>query len=150
MAEPIKYRPVAETRESARDQLDELLQVLADSGALRVLKDAVERIGQVTDVLAARFETEPGRNALGNLSLFGTALTQLPPGDLQVVLGAAVRAFERAGQVARRDPPGLLHLMFVLRREGVRRSLFALLALLDTMGQLMAPEKRQETAMVRN
>jgi uncharacterized protein YjgD (DUF1641 family) len=137
MAEPIKYQPHTDTRESARDQLEELLQALADSGALRLTKDLVQRFGQVSTVVVDRLETEPGRNALGNLAVVGAALARLPPDRLQLALGVLGRAFERAGRVARGEPPGFVQMLLVLRSANVRRALVAGLAILYSLGQLL-------------
>lgn len=140
MAQPIKYRPKAQTAESAREQLDEVLRALSDSGTLRLLKDLLERIGPVSQVLAERVETEPGRNALGNLAVLGAGLTRLPPDRLQVAVQAAGRAFERAGRLARREPPSFLQMLGVLRSSSVRRALVALLTLLYATGELLQPD----------
>lgn len=135
MAEPIQYRPPsAETRESARQELERLLQVLADSGTLRALTDLIARAGQVADVLTAQLDSQPGRNALGNLALALTTLTELPPEKAKQALGATLRAARQAGA---RRAPGVLRLLLLARRANVRRATWLVLTALDTLGGLL-------------
>lgn len=150
MAEPIKYQPHAETRASARDQLDEVLQALADAGALRLAKDVLDRLGEVSTVFVDRLETEPGRRALGNLAVIGAALSQLPPDRLQLALRAAVRAFDSAGRLSRAEPPGFLQMLLVLRSANVRRALVALLSVLYSLGELLRPDAASRARLVRS
>jgi uncharacterized protein YjgD (DUF1641 family) len=149
MADPIKYRPHADTGESARDQLEDVLQALADSGALRLAKDVLERLGEVSTVFLDRLETEPGRRAVGNLAVIGAALSQLPPDRLQLVVGAMARGLENAGRLSRAAPPSFLQMLLVLRSASVRRALVAALTILYSLGEMLRPEEASGTPLVR-
>lgn len=136
MATPIKYQPpVAQTHELARDQLEQLLDVLAESGTLRLLKDFVQRMGP-GEVFSARLDTVPGRNALGNLALLATAVTRIVPDRLKRAMDAVLKAVEHA----RQPPPGALSLLFSLRRANVRQTMFVLISLLDALGAELQPD----------
>jgi uncharacterized protein YjgD (DUF1641 family) len=146
MATPIKYQPDSRTHESPRDQLEELLEALAASGTLRVLKDLLQRIGPVAEVVSERLDTEPGRNALGNLALLASALARVSPDRLKWVVGTAVATIAHA----RRRPPASLHLLLSLRRENVRRTLFGLIAFFDALGAQLRPDDSQSVSQLRD
>lgn len=97
MAKSIPYEvPRRETKITARDELDTLLENLHEQGILRLLNDIVVAYPQVSEILMRGLNRDDSRNAVQNLCLVFTALGQVPPERLDRLIQAVTAGLERS------------------------------------------------------
>lgn len=135
MAEPIKYFPEAdETHQTARDELDALLETLHTSGTLRALDGFFGRFSEVTEVAVTQLNGPPGRKLLGNLAVLAKALTESEPKALERVMSGVVQALSALEQVGRARPAGIFALLRLMHDADTRRGFYALTQVLRAIG----------------
>lgn len=145
MAQAIKYEvPPAPTSTTKEDELDAFLEALHDSGTLRTLTAFFGCFEDVTEVFVEQLNTPGGRNAISNVALLASALSNLDSDRLSKLvhgmdedLGAAVRSMEN-------EPPTLLKLVRLLNDTETRRGLYAMLVLLQSVGRRVHESVQQE------
>lgn len=90
MAKRILYEvPKPPEPDTAREELDQLLENLSKAGVLRFANDLLQASPEVSQILLRGLNTEESRNAVQNLSLLLIALGRLPPERM----GTITRAF---------------------------------------------------------
>jgi uncharacterized protein YjgD (DUF1641 family) len=141
MAEPLKYRPRVDTRDAARDELEALLQALHESGNLRVLTGLAGKLPEVLGILLEQSGSELGRNALGNLTLLAGTLGRLGTDSAERFSKALTEGLERVHSKMPAHPPGLLRLTSLLSGVDARRGLYAVVLLLQSLGEQLDPER---------
>lgn len=139
MAQPLSYTPEARTAETARDDLDRLIETLHERGVLTALDGLTGALPDVLEVLLNRLDTPSGRNALSNLAVAGAALTALDPDRLAALRAGTEQSLTAARDGLQADPPGLVALFRQLNDPDVRRTLHALLLFLQAFGRHLHP-----------
>ena len=135
MARPLAYDPVPPPTDTARDELEQLLQTLHESGTLRLLDGLLGRFPDVTEVAVGQLNTGGGRNLVGNVMILLKALTELDSDGHQALVSGIGEGLQAAHQSLQGEPPGLLGLLRRLGDEDVRRGLNALLVFVQTLGR---------------
>lgn len=134
MAKEIVYEVPPPVDKEAEREWQQLLETLHESGALRVLIGFVGRLGPVSDIALARLDTREGKNAISTLLGVAELTTKVDRERLQA-LSEGVKSGARAAQDALRDEaPSVLQLLRMLHHKDTRRSLGAILTLLQTLG----------------
>jgi uncharacterized protein YjgD (DUF1641 family) len=110
----------------------ELLQLLHDSGVLRLLRGAFSSGGLIMDVAVGAANSEEGIRGLRNAIILGKMLGAINPDLLQ---GFAVAMTETLGcQKPIAEPPGLFKLFSEFRQPEVRRSMALINRFLQIFG----------------
>lgn len=141
MAEPLKFAPKAPPIDSARDELDQLLEVLHRSGALRTLRGLIGSVPQLAKTGLEQVEGAGGQRLVTNAAIAVTSLTQLDYRIVNQLIQGLVEGTERAARLEGRTPPGFFNLLRELNTDDARRGLWALVTVLQCMGRQLAPEK---------
>lgn len=150
MAEPLKFRPRVDARDPARDELEALLQTLYESGNLRLLQGLAGKFPEVLGLLLEQCRGEFGRNALGNLTVLATSLGRLGTAPAERFASALNLGLERVAASTPEEPPRLFTLFAMLRSESARRGLYALVILLQTLGEQLHPERSLQPSHIGN
>ncbi|MBB3060704.1 DUF1641 domain-containing protein [Microbulbifer rhizosphaerae] len=113
MAEAIHYEvPPPREGNTARQELDCLVENLHDQGILRFLNDFLSTSPEVSQILMKGLNTEESRNAVQNLLLIAIALGRIPPERFAVLTRAFTEGLnkmeEAAGDGKAQDAPGLM------------------------------------------
>jgi len=110
----------------------ELLQVLHDKGVLSLLRGAVAARDELVGMITATLDAPSSVQAIRNFLLLRQFVGAIPP----EVLSSLVEAV-RAGGAKEKPPraPGLLRLVWRLRREESRHAAAAVLDLLEGFGR---------------
>jgi len=134
MAEPVDYVVPPAPFPGAREELDDLIETLHASGTLRVLNGFFGRLGEVSGVALTEMNSPAGRNVLGSLLFVGECLAKISPDDLQRVTVGFSDGVKRARSVLADEPPGTLALLRLANAPDTRRTLAAMLVLLNSVG----------------
>lgn len=135
MARPLAYDPVPPPIDTAREELEQLLQTLHESGTLRLLDGLLGRFPSVTEVAVQQLNTGGGHNFVGNVMILLKALTELDSDGHQALVSGVGEGLQAAHRSLQESPPGLLSLLRKLGDEDVRRGLNALLVLVQALGR---------------
>ncbi|QOR39557.1 DUF1641 domain-containing protein [Billgrantia diversa] len=82
----------------AREELEQLLQMLHEHGVLRLAKDMVGANTAVASVVVDGLGKESTLNAIQNLAVLGMMLSDIPPERFYRVAFAVKEAIDRIGQ----------------------------------------------------
>lgn len=136
MATPLTYDPPpAPPDTTADDELRRFVDVLHESGTLRLLTNLMEQGSAIGEVAAQGLDTPGGRRGLGNVMVLLGAFGRLDPDATQRFVDGADRGLGASRDVMRRpEVPSLLDLFRAFRSPDVRRGLGAALALLGRIG----------------
>jgi uncharacterized protein YjgD (DUF1641 family) len=110
----------------------ELLQLLHDSGVLRLLRGAVSSGGMIMDSAVGAANSEEGIRALRNVIILGKMLGAMNPDLLQGFAVAMTETFGCQKPIA--EPPGLLKLFAEFRQPELRRSMALINKFLEILG----------------
>jgi uncharacterized protein YjgD (DUF1641 family) len=110
----------------------ELLQLLHDSGVLRLLRGAVGSGSLIMDAAIGAADSEAGIRGLRNAIIIGKMLGAIDPVVLQ---GFTVAMTETLGcQKPNVEPPGLFKLIAEFRQPEMRRSMALINKFLEILG----------------
>lgn len=140
MAEPLKFRAPPAEVDSAQAELQSLLNVLHESGTLRVLRGLFGGIPAVTDIALEHVHSEGGKRLSGNLAVLATGLTHMEPHAVQRLLRGLIKGSELVVKNAARTPPGFFSLLREMHSEEARRGLQALVIMLQSIGRALVAE----------
>lgn len=145
MAQAIKYKvPPAPTSTTKEDELDGFLEALHESGTLRTLTAFFGRFEGVSEVFVDQLNTPGGLNAISNVALLATALSNLDSDLLSKVVHGMDEGLEAAVKSMEDEPPTLLKLVRQLNDAETRRGLYAMLVLLQSVGRRVHESGPQE------
>lgn len=136
MAEPIKHIQVGKVGQSAREDLDELIETLHETGVLRVLNGFFGNIGAVMNTLVQPIDTPAGRNLIGTLATIAESLGRIQPAQVQAAVQAAAETVQLLEFTSRRRPPSSFNLLLMLQRGETRRGIYTAIQLLQGLGRL--------------
>ncbi len=142
MAEPLKFAPKAPPIDSARGELEQLLEVLHRSGALRTLRGLLGSLPQITETALEQAEGPSGRRLVTNAAIAVTSLTELDYRVTHQLIQGLVEGTTRAARLTGRVPPGFFSLLRALSSDDARRGLWALVTVLQSMGRRLAADDR--------
>lgn len=145
MAERLTYITKPAPMPTARDELEELIQTLSDSGTLRTLNGFFGRFAQVNDVALEYLNTQSGRRLVGSLALLGEVFSKLPAKKLESVATGIDAGIDDAAEALRKDPPSTLHVLRLARDPEVRRAMTALFLILKSVGHELSEEERERS-----
>ncbi|GGF45482.1 hypothetical protein GCM10011519_19230 [Marmoricola endophyticus] len=131
MAEPISYLPPVPEDTGARDEVDDLVQALHESGLLRVMAGGARAYPQLLRTLLQSMDA----NALRSAIELGGALRDLDPDESARVAAGVRQARADAVAAASGRPEGPLALLRRLRDPDTRRGIAATLAALAAIGR---------------
>jgi hypothetical protein len=136
MAEPIRAIPKIDRppQETAREELDALLETLHASGALRILQGLVGRLGSIAEVVLDRLDSRGGRDALANLAIAAENALALEPEGFERFARGLSRGLSRAPDPADHEAPSVWRLWRLANEPDTRRGALALLIVLRTLG----------------
>ncbi len=143
MAKPLTYTPTPVPQDTARDDLERLLQTLHERGVLRLLNGLVGQSDGVLSVALGQLESQKGENALGTLTVLLKALTETDADAAQAFLTGTQKGLAAAHESLHHDPPSQLALLGKLNDPGVRRGLYAVLSLLEGLGRHLHEQAAQ-------
>lgn len=144
MAQPIDYAPPpappGQDAFTAEDDLARTLQVLHESGTLRILTGLLGRFEDVMGVVLEQLDTQEGRNLNSNVLILGKLLARIDSDGLDRFVTALTDGLDAAGEtVSDPDgPPGFLGLTKRLHDDDVRRGLNAIITVLGSIGAGMS------------
>ena len=112
MARAIDYKvPPPPPRDTAREEMDLLIQNLHEQGILRLANDIVCSYPKLLEILLGGLNREQSQSAIQNLALLAISLGQIPPERLVLFTRGITAAIEEMEQSAhpehRQDAPGL-------------------------------------------
>jgi len=134
MADSLEYDLPPAPFPGATEEFAQLIETLHASGTLRVLNGFFGRLGDVSGVAMSEMNSPAGRNVLGAFLFIGECLTKISPDDLQRVTAGFADGVKRARSVLTEEPPGTLALLRLARAPETRRTLAAMLVLLNSLG----------------
>ncbi len=151
MARAIDYKvPPPPPRDTAREEMDLLIQNLHEQGILRLANDIVCSYPKLLEILLGGLNREQSQSAIQNLALLAISLGQIPPERLVLFTRGITAAIEEMEQSAhpehRQDAPGLTGALRMLHDkelwEGLRPALAGMRAFADSLHE--APAKPTE------
>ncbi|MCL2447497.1 MAG: hypothetical protein FWD17_00965 [Polyangiaceae bacterium] len=147
MAEPLKYRsiPGPSPRDTARQEIDALVEVLHDSGALRMLRGLVGRFPEVMGVMLERLDSDAGVNALSNLTIAASALLAVNAARTARIVTGLREGLDSALANRSHRPPRRLQLLAKLNHPDTRRGAFAVLTILESIGRQLRLEPEDKS-----
>lgn len=131
MSKPLSYLPPVPEDTGARDEVDDLVQALHDSGLLRVMAGGARAYPQLLRTLLQSIDANAIRSAIE----LGGALRELDPEESKRVAEGVRQARADAVAAASQKPEGPLKLFRRLRDPDTRRGLAAALAALAAVGR---------------
>lgn len=143
MAQQIEFQPHIDPMPSGRDELEDLIETLHESGTFRVLNGLFGKLGEVSKVAMEGLASPEGQHAIANASLLIMAFGRLHPDDLRAVIEATEKGMGAAAKSLQDDPPNTLRLLFEMRDPDVRRAIHAGLTMLHHIGKAL-PRKMEE------
>jgi uncharacterized protein YjgD (DUF1641 family) len=147
MAEPITYEPTPpRIGPTAREELDQLLETLHDSGLLRLANDIAAGKQDIVGILMRGLNLEGSRNATQNLAAIFMVLAQIPPPRFYKIATTLKDALLAAADEppAEQEAPGVRGFYKVLKDDETWRALAPLMQGLMALGEGLrkpAPEK---------
>lgn len=147
MAKAMHYDvPPLAKPEAAREELDQLLENLHDTGILRFLNDFLNASPQVSEILLRGLNTEESRNAVQNLSLLLMSLGRVPPERFSAVTRALTDGLDDMEQAAddqKQEAPGVVGFYKLLHDEQLWQGLSPVIAGVKGFSRRLheAPEK---------
>lgn len=133
MANRLEYLVPPPPFPGAREEFEALIRTLHESGALRFLNGFFGRLGPINEVAFGEATTPQGKNLIGTLLFVGECLAKMPVDHLQRVGSGFAAGLQRAGEVMNREPPGTIALLRILDDPETRRSIAAMVALMNTV-----------------
>jgi uncharacterized protein YjgD (DUF1641 family) len=112
----------------------DLLQLLHDRGVLDLLRGLVGAGDKVVETLTAAVDSPESIRAIRNFLLLTKFFSGIPPDVLHSLIQAVA---EGAKREKAQKPPGLLELMWRLRKEDSRRTLAVALDLVESVGKAL-------------
>lgn len=147
MAEPISYQPKPPTiGPTARDELDQLLETLHNSGLLRLANDLAAARQDIAGILFNGLNLEGSRYAVQNIAALFMVLAQIPPPRFYKIATTVKDALLAAAEEppAEKEAPGVRGFYKALTDDETWRALSPLVQALMTLGEGLrkpAPEK---------
>ena len=147
MAEPLTYQPPPpKIGQSAREELDVLLETLHQSGLLRLANDIAAGRQEMLGILMQGLNREGSRYATQNLAALLMVLAQIPPPRFYKIATTLKDALLAAAEEppAEQEAPGVRGFYKALKDEETWRALAPLLQGLMALGEGLrkpAPEK---------
>lgn len=148
MAEPVKWKPKVAPRQTAREELEELIETLHRSGTLRVLNGLFGQLPEVSKVAVEHANAPAGRNVIGNLSVAAAGLAELSTDHFKEMAIGLAKGLGQAHRSAKQRAPGRLRVLAMMQNADTRRGLYAMLVMLNTLGKHLDPDKEPSTAVV--
>lgn len=138
MAKAIHYEVAPPPKEdAAREELDQLLHKLHETGILRLLNDFLSASPEVTKMLLNGLNREESRNALQNVLLLVMGIGRISPERFSLLTGALGQGVEdlqqSAGQRESNKAPGVTGVYKLLHDDALWQSLYPLLTALKSM-----------------
>ncbi len=131
MAEPIEYTPGPVTTDTARDEVDDLVTALHETGLLRALGGAVQAYPDLTTALVKRIPPETVRS----VARLGSLVRLPEPGQSDAVVAGLRSAVAAANEALSGEPPSWFDLVRKVGSADVRRGLGAAVAALGAFGR---------------
>lgn len=104
MAKRIMYEvPEPPKQDTAREELDQLVENLSNAGVLRFANDLLKASPEVSQILLRGLNMEETRNAVQNLSLLLMALGRLPPERMASITRAFTEGLDSMEEAANAD-----------------------------------------------
>lgn len=133
MAKALSYEvPPRAKPDAAREELDQLLETLHQTGVLRLANDVLRASPEVSEILLAGLNKEESRNAVQNLSLLAMGLGRIPPerfASMTRAVTESLATMEQAATTGRRnEAPGLFGVYRLLRDTDLWRGLSPLIS----------------------
>ncbi|WP_148863537.1 DUF1641 domain-containing protein [Marinobacter fonticola] len=133
MAKRILYEvPEPPKPDTAREELDQLVENLSNTGVLRFANDVLKASPEVSEILLKGLNTEQSRNAVQNLSLLLMALGRLPPERMAAITRAFTEGLdsmeEAASEASNEKAPGILGFYRLLHDNELWQGLRPMLA----------------------
>jgi uncharacterized protein YjgD (DUF1641 family) len=147
MAEPITYEPTPpRIGPSAREELDQLLETLHDSGLLRLANDIAAGKQDIVRILMRGMNLEGSRYAAQNIAAIFLVLAQIPPPRFYKIATTVKDALLAAADEppAEQEAPGVRGFYKALKDDETWRALAPLMEGLMALGKGLrkpAPEK---------
>jgi uncharacterized protein YjgD (DUF1641 family) len=138
MARSLAYTPPTPPDTAARDELDDLVDALHDSGLLRALAGGARAYPTLLHTLLDAIDADTLR---AGIALAG-GLADLDPDEAERLAGGIRRARTDATAAAAARPEGPVSLAKRLRDPDTRRGLSAALAALAAIGAALGPAER--------
>lgn len=134
MARPISYTPPPVAHDPARDQVDDFVAALEESGLLRALTGAIRAYPDLAAMVVQRVDAD----TLRSLAALGALGQALDPEVTERYVGGVRAAVSAADEAATADDaPSVVGLLRGLGDPDVRRGAGALLAALGAFGRSM-------------
>ncbi|BES70605.1 DUF1641 domain-containing protein [Marinobacter nanhaiticus D15-8W] len=133
MAKRILYEvPTPPEPDTAREELDQLVENLSNAGVLRFANDLLKASPEVSEILLRGINTQESRNAVQNLSLLVMALGRLPPERMATITRAFTEGLDSMEEAATdktdERPPGVFGFYRLLHDEELWAGLRPVLA----------------------
>ena len=133
MASPLGYKPPVRPDTGARDEVDDLVDALHESGLLRLLAGGARSYPQLLTRLLKAVDADTLRSTI---ALAG-ALRDLDPDESEKLAAGIRRARSAAAEAADQPPEGPLALFRRVRDPDTRRGISAALAALAAIGSAL-------------
>ena len=130
MSKPLGYTPPAPPDTGAKDEVDDLVRALHDSGLLRAMAGGARAYPELLTLLLKAVDADTVRSAL---ALAG-GLRDLDPEESQKVADGIRRARSDAAAAASAKPEGPWALFKRIKDPDTRRGISAALAALTALG----------------
>ena len=138
----LQPRPSPSQLPAARDEWEQLLQTLHETGALRTMNDFAARGDKVMEVVLDQLNSDSGRKLISAVLALGKVITELPPDGMERLTHGIRHGLDESRTSLEGDPPGTLALVRMLHEPETRRAIGGLLALLRGIGShFHAPHK---------
>jgi uncharacterized protein YjgD (DUF1641 family) len=147
MAEPLTYQPTPpRIGPSAREELDQLLETLHQSGILRLANDIAAGKQDIVGIVMKGLNLEGSRYATQNLAAILMVLAQIPPPRFYKIATTVKDAVLAAAEEppAEQEAPGVRGFYKALKDDETWRALAPLVQGLMALGEGLrkpAPEK---------
>ena len=147
MAEPISYQPKPpQIGPTAREELEQFLETLHDSGLLRLANDLAAGRQDIVGILFNGLNLESSRYAAQNIAALLMVLGQIPPTRFYKIATTVKDALLAAADEppAEKEAPGIRGVYKALKDDEAWRALSPLLQGLMALGEGLrkpAPEK---------